>query len=118
MPGLGDYLYDLLNPQAQPDLPNEAGLNDIRSGPGQNIFNPLDPNTSGAPMPLDPRMLAYQNQQNAQLAQQAWQRQPPPTQMAQPAPQLPQPEGPSWADAFYKLIAPGMGGGGTAGPRY
>jgi len=61
-------------------------------------------------------MLAYQNQQNAQLAQQAWNRmpqQPPQPQMAQP-----QPEAPTWADAFYNLIRPGMGDSGLAGPRY
>jgi hypothetical protein len=86
-------------------LPDQAGLGDI----GREKMNEwLYP----APMPPDPRMLAYQNQQNEQLAQQAWNRQPP------PQPQPPQPEGPSWADAFYKLISPALGGGGMAGPRY
>ena len=111
-PPLADILSSMVT---SPDLAAQAGINDVGRVPGMNYLDPAS--APQAPMPLDPRMLAYQNQQNEQLAQQAWQRQPePPTQMAQQPP--PQPEGSSWAEAFYNLIRPGLPGSGTAGPRY
>jgi hypothetical protein len=136
--GLGDMLAGYINPGK---MAQQAGVNDV--GPGEGVLAPADPafhafSAPPPPMPQDPRMLAYQNQQSEQLAQQAWNQQPQP-QMAQqpqqppwadpasgrvypePQPQVAQqqPPGPSWADAFYQLISPGLSPrSGTAGPRY
>lgn len=127
MPGLGDMLYDLFSPEGKSyALPQDAGVNDIGRGPGMNYLDPMGTAAPAPqPMPQDPRMLAYQNQQNAQLAQQAWNRGPDPMSVARAGEQAPQMApaaagslDPSWADALYKLMSPALQGGSAGGRRY
>ena len=141
---LGQMLWDNVmqfSPHYDPRNPPPPTLaNPPQKGPGyqdilnmQAMRNPRVQSAMQAGQAMqDPRALAFaaamaQEQPKTQVAQQQPQQpysdpmsgmiygQPPQqAQMAQPQPDA----GRSWADAFYELIRPGMGGGSYGSQRY